>query len=188
MQRWAACLQLRVLDGLVGKIRQTMADCRAAAAARIAGSRPYLRDIISATKHNDIALVADHVLVNPGLVNATDGLCGTPLHWAAMSGSIRLCELLLQSGADVNASSGKGNYKGYSPLHECIKAENTNLYFRIDFLSVCRLLVESKADLTVLDHYGYTPLRRAICCRQGDIAEYLRSVGAKEGPEPHPWG
>jgi ankyrin repeat protein len=184
MQRWAACLQLRVLDGLVGKIQQTMAECKAAAAARIAGSPSYLHDIIDATRRNDVALVADHLLVNPGLVNAK-GSCGTPLHWAAMNGSIRICELLLQSGADVNASSGNGNYKGYSPLHNCINREDTNLYFRIDFFSVCRLLVESKADLTFLDHFGYTPLRRAICCDQHDIAEYLRSVGAKEGPEPH---
>jgi ankyrin repeat protein len=186
MQRWVACIQLRVIDGLVGKIQQTMAGCRAAAAARIAGSQPWLHDIISATKHNDIALVADHLLVNPGLVNAMD-ICGTPLHWAATNGSIRICELLLQSGADVNASSGRGNYKGYSPLHNCIRSEDTNLYFRIDFFSVCRLLVESKADLTALDHYGYSPLRRAICCNQRDIADYLRSVGAKEGPEPHRW-
>lgn len=42
-------------------------------------------------------------LIRSGNVNAGDALGYTALHWCAIRGSVRLAEMLIQSGADVNA-------------------------------------------------------------------------------------
>jgi len=95
---------------------------QAAAAARIKG-RP---DIFFAAADGDIALVADHLTSDPTLAHARDSrLCTnlvpdiiililrtylvrrseTPLHFSAAGGHTHICNLLLQSAADVNAVS-----------------------------------------------------------------------------------
>jgi ankyrin repeat protein len=53
----------------------------------------------------------------PALVHLADRAGGTPLHRAALSGSLETMALLLDRGADVNAmhGSGLGSYEGYAP-------------------------------------------------------------------------
>ena len=43
-----------------------------------------------------------------------------PLYWAVQSGDVRICEVLIEAGADVNARTDVWNrVGGHTPLHYC---------------------------------------------------------------------
>jgi hypothetical protein len=75
---------------------------QAAAAARIAG-KP---DIIAAATSGDLALVQDHLTVDPSCVLGRPDW--TPLHRSAACGHLEITRLLLQCKADVNAKATHG--------------------------------------------------------------------------------
>jgi len=101
----------------------------------------------------------------------------TPLHLAmlsrsdgtvATSFSYPKAELLLQSGADVNART-KG---GLTPLHLAIACTSDS--------EVARLLIERGADINAKTDQGYTPLTFARLFNAEVAEKLLQKKGAKE--------
>lgn len=110
-------------------------------------------------------------------VNAPDpGLGRTALHFAARHDSVELIQILLDAGADVNASNNWGD----TPLH--IAAAE------IKSPSVVLKLIEAGADVNAKSSLGYTPLHSTAgsfvpsftsCCpNQLEILQALIAAGA----------
>ncbi|CAK1603146.1 unnamed protein product [Parnassius mnemosyne] len=53
------------------------------------------------------------------IVNCPDNAGYTPLHYAARSGHVNICNILLQNGADINAETRSGKA---TPLHKAAAA------------------------------------------------------------------
>ncbi|PYI84372.1 MAG: hypothetical protein DME26_13420 [Verrucomicrobia bacterium] len=104
----------------------------------------------------------------PELLNLPVGTAGsTMLHTAAYNGQPQAVEELLRRGAKVNAQ----NRDGHTPLYD------TALQGTKDTLL---LLLQAKADVSIPDTKGITPLKVAIDGDRPEIAELLRQWGASE--------
>jgi serine/threonine-protein phosphatase 6 regulatory ankyrin repeat subunit B len=95
-----------------------------------------------------------------------------PLHEAAAYSSAKMVALLLDRGADINARQ-KNN--GWTPLHRAIEADREGSSQR----AVIALL-KRKADYTIKDKDGLTPLAFAVKKDCTKIIQLLRTHGAKE--------
>lgn len=94
----------------------------------------------------------------------------TPLHVAAQWGTLGAAQLLVQSGADVNARESRGE----SPLHETL-VKPTGLFARRS-KNMLAFLLEKGANVNALDQNDLSPLHRAT--RSGD-AELVTALLAK---------
>ncbi|MBQ7543717.1 MAG: ankyrin repeat domain-containing protein [Synergistaceae bacterium] len=99
-------------------------------------------------------------------LNAKDKYGWTALHWAAYRGLSDTAELLLRYGADVNAR----NVNGSTALHEAARS---------DHASTARVLLRYGADTNATNDYGRTALRLAAERGSREVAELLRTSGAK---------
>jgi ankyrin repeat protein len=91
---------------------------------------------------------------------------------AAQHGHADVVRVLLDAGEDPNRYNPEGHHSHSTPLHQAIWSEK---------LDVVQLLVERGARLDMKDLvYEGTPLGWAEYGGKKEIAEYLRSVGAKE--------
>ena len=77
-----------------------------AEAAPAAASGAQVAGIHAAAEAGNVAKVRELLQANPSLANARDDHGGTPLHSAVFNGQKAAVELLLASGADVNAPEG----------------------------------------------------------------------------------
>ena len=89
----------------------------------------------------------------------------TPLHLAALSGSVSVLKVLLPKVADVDCRSRSG----YTPL--LVAASR-------GYDDCVKLLLESRADIGATDDIGRTPLLAAELCRMESTAQLLRNEGA----------
>ena len=91
-----------------------------------------------AAKCGDLSLVNYFLALNAD-PNIWDEHHIFPLHWAVQSGDVRICEVLIKAGADVNARTDVWNrVGGHTPLHYCnIPSAN---------LSVIKLMLDHGAD------------------------------------------
>ena len=87
------------------------------------------------------------------------------MHRAVTFGQKEIAELLIDKGADVNASSG-----GETPLHEAALFGHKE---------IVELLIGKGADLNAKDEDGDTPLDFAYA----ETADLLRKHGGKTGEE-----
>jgi len=106
-------------------------------------------------------------------VNAVDHWDRTALHWAALSGSTTMVEMLLD---DDRITTNMKDLEGYTPLHAAILAHQTGWYNPLshdrDLLSVIELLVDDDdvdgTPLNMPDNLGMTVLHgaaaRGHCC------------------------
>ena len=107
------------------------------------------------------------VFLDSGLVdvNTKGGEYGiTPLHLAASWDSLKVAELLISSGADLEAKDNDGD----TPLH---------LAARDNSLAVSELLISSGAEVDVKDNRGLTPLHFAAIQNNQEMLELLQSHG-----------
>lgn len=180
--QWRTCVLLRVMGGYVAKNQGTVADCRAAAATRVAG-KP---GIIEAAESGDIELVRDRITAYPAYVHKRDPVSKkTILEWCSLKGYTYFCRLLVAAGADVNVKlimsmtllhysstfghfslcrllvalgadvNAKDNSMSVSPLHESCGHGH---------LGICRLLVASRADVNAQCSWlgrSVTPLHKS---------------------------
>ena len=126
--------------------------------------------IHDAARDGDMARVKALLNDNPGLVFSKDETGKTPLLWAAGEGHRNLVELLLASGADVNAQDNDGE----TALHLAVYGDHRDV---VEFLLANHANVNARTRDRVAGAYngGVTPLHVA---RSKDMAELLLASGA----------
>jgi len=88
---------------------------------------------------------------DPAVLNAYSADGWTPLHLAVFFGRVNIVHLLLARGADINAVSN--NEQKLAPLHSALANPNN--------AAVAQLLIDCRANLTVRQSSGLTPLHYA---------------------------
>lgn len=76
-------------------------------------AEPSNRDVFLAAGLGETAVLGEALAAHPELARAVDGRVRTPLHWAARCGQPECARLLLEAGADPNATD-EGNW---TPMH-----------------------------------------------------------------------
>jgi ankyrin repeat protein len=99
--------------------------------------------------------------------NQTNADNWSPLHEAAVRGSLEITSLLLEKGAKVRVQDRR---QGGTPLHiACFHGSQ----------AICEKLVGAGAELNVKDKEGFTPLFHARDQGHTKLAKWLESKGAR---------
>ncbi|CAK1603147.1 unnamed protein product [Parnassius mnemosyne] len=98
------------------------------------------------------------------IVNCPDNAGYTPLHYAARSGHVNICNILLQNGADINAETRSGKA---TPLHKAAAAGKA---------TTLKFLIQSGACIDKQDIDGQTVLHKAIQNKRYDLVSILTDV------------
>ncbi|XP_012546881.3 ankyrin repeat domain-containing protein 39 [Bombyx mori] len=94
------------------------------------------------------------------IVNAPDNSGYTALHYAARSGHLDICKILLQNGANINAvTHGK-----VTSLHKAVAAGE---------VFVVKYLIQSGAKIDLQDNDGQTVLHKAVENNKLDLIPIL---------------
>lgn len=115
------------------------------------GCEPPSSNIVEAVsrKNYDPEEVRDFLKADPTAIDETNQYDQRPLQIAAGSDRVEAVTLLLDAGADVNATDDIGQ----SALHAvCDSGE----------LEIAKLLLDAKADVTLADNDGNTPLHTVV--------------------------
>jgi len=129
--------------------------------------------IYAASNGPDSERVKMLLKANPALVNQTNSVGMTALHYAAFGGSKELAEILLSAKADVNAC----DMDGLTPLHwaaSCGSLGGSN------HAEVARILLSHGAKVNALDKQGRTPLTWTTYYKSNEVVEVLLENGAKK--------
>ena len=116
---------------------------------------------------NDVTKVQALLQTNPKLVGAVSDRGWPLLMVASQRGSKPIVELLLSSGADVNAK----NYSSEVALHYAALHGHKE---------IVQILLDHRADVTIKNDVGTTPLSGAMSAGKSDIVALLKQHGAKE--------
>ncbi|ELA6610320.1 ankyrin repeat domain-containing protein [Vibrio alginolyticus] len=133
-------------------------------AALTAAFQVFCADTIHlAAYHGNEAQVIELLKLDPD-PDDRDSYGGTALHAAMFQDNVRIVELLIDAGFDVNAV---GPRNGYTPLHDAVWGNN---------LPALKLLVAHGGDVTIKGHDGNTPLEKARAEGKDAIVAYLESL------------
>ena len=111
--------------------------------------------------------VGTFLTADPGLARAT-GAHGIPvLFYPAITGEQEVAELLVRSGADVNAGEG-----GNTPLHGAAGFGQST--------TMVAWLLDHGANVNARDYRGKTPRALAVANHHEAVADLLRRRGATE--------
>jgi ankyrin repeat protein len=121
-------------------------------------------DICGAAEKGGTGAVRCILSKRPELVALRDKGGETALHKAADNGWRRIVEMLLASGAEVNAVS----HKGHTPLHRAARGHKGTL----------ETLLAAGADVHAESNKGHTALHSAAARGQLAIAEALVGAGS----------
>ena len=102
---------------------------------------------------------------NATLSAITPGERKTALHLAALKGHLDTLEVLIRSGAKINAKADGGA----TPLHLSIKKAN---------VKVITTLINAMADVNAVYDDGSTALHRACETRRSEVVQALIAAGA----------
>lgn len=119
--------------------------------------------------HFGHTLVAEELLAHGADVcaRASNALATTPLLWAVMGQDIAAVTLLLDHGADVNATTTAGS----TPLHKAAVLGNADLV---------RLLLAHGANVNATNSGGQTPLTHARFKRHEEVIALLQQHAGKD--------
>ncbi len=98
-----------------------------------------------------------------------DSFGGTALHAAMFQKNLKIIELLIEAGLDINA---KGRSNGYTPLHDAVWANN---------LEGAILLVKHGARIDIRGKDGLTPYEKAVKENKKEMADYFDTLVSKSG-------
>jgi ankyrin repeat protein len=117
--------------------------------------------------HYGHAAVVETLIANNADVSARseNAMRNQPLHAAAAGRQARVSKMLLDAGADVNATQAGG----YTPLHAAAQNGQRDLV---------ELLLARGADVRATSDDGATPLSLAEKAGQAEIVQLLRTRGA----------
>ncbi len=125
-----------------------------------------MSEIIRASKKGDVNVVRSLLAADPSLIHFRDAEESTALHYAVWKGHRELVELLLESGADVNAQNANDHW-GTTPLHAAAHSNNSALV---------KFLAEKGADLHALDLSGKTALDHTAYHNASGAAKALKAL------------
>jgi ankyrin repeat protein len=123
------------------------------------------QDIFDAVKNNDLAKATTMVERDTSLIDAEDNAGNTPLHHAAVTGSMAIADMLLSKGARINSVNNGWN----TPLHEAVSNGKEEL---------AKMLIEKGADIGKQNAMGNSPLHIAAQHNRKATAELLIAKGA----------
>lgn len=95
------------------------------------------------------------------VVQITDGVGQSPLHWAIRSGNVNSLPLLINAGADIN----HGDRRAYTPLHRAVLAKHTQA------IAACLAVPDLSINARTLT--GETALHLAVGLGSVDICRQL---------------
>ena len=124
------------------------------------------KELKQAIVAEDIALAQR--LVSEGVdVNKIDRVVGAPLHYAAIKGRSEIVLLLLDAGAEIDATTRT------HPKKQAIHLASANGH-----LQIVSLLLEKGADVNALSSRGATALHEAVVGEFREVARLLTESGA----------
>lgn len=125
-----------------------------------------LTPLLLAIREEQISSVQE--LLNAGAnPNQSNAEKWSPLHEAAVRGSLEITALLLEKGAKVRVQDQR---QGGTPLHIACFHGNQ---------AICEKLIAAGAELNVRDKEGFTPLFHARDQGHTQLVKWLQSKGAK---------
>lgn len=125
----------------------------------------YTQEIFRMVAEEDLEALQTVLKEDPRSVNERNPQGNTPLHFAAMRRNIQMARLLLDCGADVNAT----DKMHHSTLIYSIRGQS---------FEMIRLMIERGADINARTIDGETPLHFAIGLERPDLIDYLIRSGA----------
>lgn len=130
-------------------------------------------------RYQDAIKIIELLLGSGARVNVHTKYKVTPLHSAALRGSLPVTELLINHHADVNAQDRYGK----TPLFYAIPREEDGCAFPVS--SIVKALLEHGADVFVTDKDGNTPLHKAAYRGQKDVVRLLLRHNHPVDPTNH---
>ena len=150
-------------------VNEKVVLCIICVASASVSTAAAVEQINQAILDNDNPKLAALLREDPRLVNQRNDLGETPLHVAAgdsFQERAQAAELLLRSGADVNA---RAKSSGETPLHGAAAR---------GYKEVAALLIDFGADVNTRDARGRTPLNYAAAYNNREVAGLLLARGA----------
>lgn len=134
---------------------------------------PEIVELWSAIENSDAVAVREVLANRPDLVEAADEHGLTPLMRAVSHAErkVELIEAILEAGADVNRQT----FEGYTALHCAI---DVNGEANLNAEQVIDTLIKAGANLELRQHYGWTPLLRAVVEGTAIEVKSLLAAGA----------
>lgn len=150
--------------------------------AKIEETLPDGTTLLMAASQNGHVAIAKELITLGIDVNKRQRETFTALIFAVILGHENIVKLLVSSGADVNAGhsmpSSQGASGGQTALTVAAGRKN---------ISMCKLLVNLGADVTVITEAGYTSLMWALAgTHDGGCAKLLLQAGADPDPDAVP--
>lgn len=140
-----------------------------------------LHFLVREAKYNEIEAILSHLSEEQAFlikaIHATDKYENSPLHVAARDGHLKIVQLLIDKGADVNVT----NSDGQSPLHLAVRRNNC--------MEMVELLVSNHADVNSIDKNGMPLVFITFCHCPYDKAQitwtksngrwHIKTIGPK---------
>jgi len=135
-----------------------------AARAQLNPFGSYYENVVRVAKQNDSGSV--RLLIGNGAnLNQTDEESRTGLHYAAMSGNLRIIAILIKAGARLDPKEKLGN----TPLHLAVER---------DQVEAAQLLLDAGATVDAENKNGMTALMMAARAGKLEIVNALLGKGA----------
>lgn len=120
------------------------------------------RELILAVAKGRFKKVQELVEKKKANVNATYDKGKTPLHWAVISGDLKMVAYLIAKGAKLDSRDDYGD----TPLHKAAFRQS-------DVLDIIKYLVMKGADINSRNRYGWTPLHYFSYYDNSLVVKYL---------------